>query len=224
MNRELIANTYLSGNGIEIGALHNPLKVPKEARVKYVDRMHVPELRKQYRELEASPLVSVDIIADGERLDPIPDGTQDFVIANHFLEHCQNPINAFINMLRVLRPGGTLYLAIPDKRYTFDVDRPVTSFEHLMRDYTEGPEWSKRHHFTEWSQVVNKVEEEGASEAEVNHLMAIDYSIHFHVWTQTEIMELLIALKQRLHLQFEVELFYQNEHHEVIVIIRKDGK
>ncbi|HEX8845569.1 MAG TPA: hypothetical protein VF791_13035 [Pyrinomonadaceae bacterium] len=61
MDRELIANTYLKGNGIEIGALHNPLKTPQDARVKYVDKRRVAELREQYRELEASPLVPVDI-------------------------------------------------------------------------------------------------------------------------------------------------------------------
>jgi GT2 family glycosyltransferase/SAM-dependent methyltransferase len=223
MNRELIANTYLRGQGIEIGALHNPLKVPKKASVKYVDRMHVAELREHYPELEGLPLVPVDILADGERLDSIEDDTQDFVIANHFLEHCQNPIQALINMLRVLRPGGVLYLAVPDKRYTFDVDRPVTSFDHLMRDYTEGPDWSRQNHFREWAEFINKVTGEEALQAEVRRLMEIDYSIHFHVWTPVEVMEMLVALRQRFELQFDIELFFQNGQHEVIVIVRKDG-
>ena len=51
--RETIADVFLRGDGIEIGALHQPLPVPPSARVKYVDRMPAPELRRQYQELEA---------------------------------------------------------------------------------------------------------------------------------------------------------------------------
>ena len=38
IDRESVANAYIKGNGIEIGALHNPLKVSPAAHVKYVDR------------------------------------------------------------------------------------------------------------------------------------------------------------------------------------------
>ena len=44
--RQWVARWYLSGQGIEVGALHNPLKVPAEIKVRYVDRMPVPELLK----------------------------------------------------------------------------------------------------------------------------------------------------------------------------------
>lgn len=221
LNRELIARIFLHGEGIEIGALHSPLQVPMTAKVKYVDRMHVSDLRQQYPELASSPLVDVDIVADGERLETIQDATQDFVIANHFLEHCQDPIKAIVNMLRVLRPGGVLYLAVPDKRHTFDVDRPVTSLEHLMKDYSEGPEWSREQHFAEWVKFVHKIGDETAAEVEVARLMNLDYSIHFHVWTPDDLMQLFSALKERLNLGFEVELFFQHGRNESITIIRK---
>ena len=148
-DRESIASMYLRGEGIKIGALHNPLLLPQSAKIKYVDRMSLPDLRKQYPELGSKELVDVDILDDGELLATIKDSTQDFVIANQFLEHCQNPIGAIRNMLRVLKEGGVLYLSIPDKRYSFDADRPVTSIEHLLKDYQEGPEWSKKQHFEE---------------------------------------------------------------------------
>ena len=92
--------------------------------MKYVDRMTVAELRRQYQELAGDPLVETDIIDNGEQLTTIRDETQDFVIANHFIEHCQNPIQTFQNLFRVLKPGGVLYVAVPDKRFTFDADRP----------------------------------------------------------------------------------------------------
>jgi hypothetical protein len=89
--RTRIANGYLSGEGIEIGALHNPLPMPRSARVRYVDRLPVSELRAHYPELEHEPLVQVDILDDGERLATIADSSLDFVVANHFLEHTQDP-------------------------------------------------------------------------------------------------------------------------------------
>src|SRR5262249_31288180 len=154
--REQIASGFLRGDGIEIGALHQPLKVPSGTRVKYVDRMTSADLRRQYEELAGTPLVETDIIDNGEQVTTFGDGTQDFVIANHFLEHCQNPIQTFQNLFRVLKPSGVLYLAVPDKRFTFDVDRECTTIDHLMRDFEEGPGWSKRQHFEEWSRLVNK--------------------------------------------------------------------
>jgi SAM-dependent methyltransferase len=216
--RRTIANVFLRGEGIEIGALHQPLPIPSTARVKYVDRMSVPELRRQYAELEAAPLVDTDILDNGELLTTIGDGTQDFVIANHFIEHCQNPVLALQNICRVLKPAGIAYLAVPDKRFSFDADRPCTTIEHLMRDFTEGPAWSKRQHFEEWSRLVNKRTDEREIEQEVAHLLAIDYSIHFHVWGAAELLEFFVAL-QRL-VRFELELFLRNGF-ESIVILRK---
>lgn len=218
IDRESVANTYLSGKGIEIGALHNPLTVPPAAKVKYVDRMSVEALKTQYPEHSKEKLVHVDLIDDGDLLERIADGSQDFVIANHFLEHSQNPLLAFRNMYRVLRVGGVLYLALPDKRYTFDAARPVTTLEHLQRDLREGPAWSRQGHFEEWVQQVNCLSDPAGQARQVEQLMAQDYSIHFHVWSQREMVELLLFLQESL--SFELELLL---HHgeEQIFILRK---
>lgn len=218
LDREMIADLYLKGDGIEVGALHTPLRVSKEARVRYVDRMPVADLRKQYPELRSRELVPVDILDDGEKLQTISDSTLDFVIANSFIEHCQNPVLAFSNFFRVLRVGGILYLAIPDMRYTFDADRPVTTLEHLMRDFQEGPEWSKKQHFEEWVRLVQKLEADDEVEKQVAALMRIDYSIHYHVWTQREMFEFIVALKQMV--SFEVELVFRGDT-ECVFILKK---
>lgn len=219
LGREFVADTFIRGQGIEIGALHMPLGVPRSAKVKYVDRLSVEDLRKHYPELNDKQLVKVDIVADGETLEGVRDSTQDFVIANHFIEHCQNPIGALLNMFRVLKPGGVLYLAIPDKRNSFDQDRPVTPLEHLFRDYEEGPAWSRRNHFEEWTRLVNKVEDDEEAERQIALNLSIDYSIHYHVWTQAEMLELVVALRKMV--SFEVELCLKNEA-EVIFILRKN--
>jgi predicted SAM-dependent methyltransferase len=217
-NRILLSFIYLRGNGIEIGALHNPLPVSPLARVKYVDHMTVNDLRKHYPELGKKKLVPVDILDDGEKLLTIPDSSQDFVIANHFLEHCQNPLLAMENAFRILRLGGVFYLALPDMRYTFDRNRPVTTLDHVKECYEKGSDWCRREHYEEWVRQLNKGMDEDMIAGKVEHLMAMQYSIHHHAWTQWEMLELLMYLRK--HFPFEIESMLRRKH-EVIFIIRK---
>jgi Methyltransferase domain len=219
-SREAVAAIFLRGAGIEIGALHQPLKAPPDATVKYVDRMTAADLRTQYPDLGALPLVEIDIVDNGETLATIRDATQDFVVANHFLEHCQNPFLTLQNHFRVMKAGGVLFMAVPDKRWSFDSARPCTTVEHLMRDYTEGPAWSKHGHFEEWSRLVNKRTDEALVDEEVRHLINIDYSIHFHVWGHAELLAFIAALRQ--FVSFEMEMFLRNGP-ESLFVLRKSA-
>jgi SAM-dependent methyltransferase len=219
ITRRKLASKYLSGDGIEIGALHSPLKVPSAAKVRYVDRMSVADLRKQYPELSRCKLVEVDIIDNGENLTSIDDNSLDFVIANHMIEHCQEPIGTMQQFLRVLKPGGVLYMAVPDKRYTFDFDRPLTTIEHLVRDYRDGAVLSKIQHSEEWCRLVQKVPDAEISSS-VNNLISMDYSIHFHVWTKEEFIKLLQYCEETLQFPFKTEIVKKN-YNEFIVILRK---
>ena len=220
IDRETVAAFFLQGSGLEIGALHNPLIVPAKAHVRYVDRMTVEELRLQYPELSKLPLTTVDIIDDGESLMTVPPESQDFVIANHFLEHCENPIKTVEHLLRVLKNGGILYMCIPDKRFTFDRDRPVTPFGHLERDFREGPAWSRRQHFEEWVELMEKVTPAGKAHERVEELIAMNYSIHYHVWTQSELLELFHKLREVYNMKVELELFLKLGE-EMLVVLRK---
>lgn len=217
--RQQIASRYLSGEGIEIGALHSPLELPPGVKIRYLDRIPNDQLRQQYPELAECDLVELDIIEDGETLASLLDASLDFVIANHMVEHCQDPISSLKNWLRVLKNGGILYLAVPDKRYTFDCDRPVTSLEHVIRDHTEGPRWSMNYHFEEWTRLVDKVPEESVA-VRTKYLADVNYSIHFHVWTQVEFLELLLYCQKHLSLNMEIELLQKNSI-EFIVILKK---
>jgi SAM-dependent methyltransferase len=76
-----------------------------------------------------------NFITEGSTLDGINDGTYDFVLSSHNLEHIANPIKALQNWKRVLKPQGHLLLVLPDKHRTFDYLRPVTPLEHMLEDY-----------------------------------------------------------------------------------------
>lgn len=217
--RSRLSTKYLHGNGIEIGALHNPLPVKDSARVSYVDRLPNTALSLHYPELNNYTLVPVDIIDNGEDLKTFDTQTLDFVICNHFIEHCQNPLKALENSMRVLRQNGILYCAIPDKRYTFDIERSTTTFDHLLRDYREGPGVSISEHYQECSKIINR-------KAGIEHqawwrfLEALEYSIHFHVWTQWDMLEMLSGARKELRLPFNIkELCAQGN--ECIFIIEK---
>lgn len=211
---------YIRGEGIEIGGLHQPLKVYQNAKVRYVDRLNTEEVHKFYSDVADKPKVTVDLVDDGERLAKVADESCDFVIANHMIEHCRNPIGTIFHMLRVLKPEGVLYLAIPDKRFTFDKDRKITPFEHLKRDYEEGPEVSDRQHYEEWIRVVEGVNDPEKFQRKVGKYLEKQVNIHFHVWTQREILEMFLRMKQNYNFPIEIEFIGKNGL-EVIVILRK---
>jgi SAM-dependent methyltransferase len=220
--RRRLARRYLAGEGIEIGALHNPLELPPGASVRYVDRMPVTQLREHYPELAGEELVAVDVIDDGETLASLADESVDFVVANHFLEHCEDPIAALLSMFRVLRPGGVLYLAVPDKRLTFDRNRELTPLRHLVDDHRNGAEASRRGHYEDWARHVDEVAEERVA-AHADALLERGYSIHFHVWTATEVQELLALVRDDYGAEHELEEFVRNGHENVFVLRKRPG-
>jgi predicted SAM-dependent methyltransferase len=218
--RRRLAERYIAGDGIEIGALHRPLHSPPGAHVRYVDRYDEARLRHHYPELADVQLMPVDVVDDGERLSTLPDASVDFVIANHFIEHTQNPLATLRNHLRVLRPGGVLYLAIPDKRRTFDAGRHVTPLEHVLRDHEEGPEWSRAEHYRDWARNVDKAAD---IDAHVAALMEEDYSIHFHVWTPEAFTALLEHARRELRFPFSITELQRNGHEFIAILRRTEG-
>lgn len=73
-------------------------------------------------------------IHDATDLASIGDGGYDFLLASHILEHVANPLRALGEFHRVLQPRGSLLIAVPNPKLTFDHHRPVTSFAHLEAD------------------------------------------------------------------------------------------
>ncbi|HZT83315.1 MAG TPA: methyltransferase domain-containing protein [Gemmataceae bacterium] len=219
--REFLAGMHLGGGGLEVGALHHPLPLPPSARVRYVDRLDEAGLRAHYPELAGVPFAPVDLVDDGEKLSRVAPGSQDFVVANHLLEHAQDPVGTVKRFLEVLKPGGVLYLAVPDKRGTFDARRPLTTREHLHRDHREGPAWSYLGHLREYAELVDGLSGD-ALEERVRFLAEIDYRIHFHVWTQATFWEFVVDLRASFGLAFEVLAFVANPPlSETICVLRK---
>jgi SAM-dependent methyltransferase len=74
------------------------------------------------------------------------DGSYDFVISSHCLEHLANPLKALREWRRIVRPGGYLILVLPQHSRTFDHARPVTTLAHLRDDFARAtPEDDQTH-------------------------------------------------------------------------------
>jgi len=198
--REDLARRYLSGEGIEIGALAAPLRVPPGVRVRYVDRLDRDGLlAAEGPGLAASgvdpgAIVAVDAVADAERLTPIADGSVDFVIAAHVLEHLEDPVLALHNLARVTRPGGHVLIVLPDRRFTFDFRRPPTPLDHVLADHAEGPQRSRAQHRLEWARDIEGLQGETARRR-ADEFAAQDARHHFHVWELGGFLELLAAVE-----------------------------
>lgn len=219
--RRRVAARYISGNGIEIGALHVPMPLPSGASVKYLDRLSTAELRAEYPELRDLPLAEVDIVEDGEDPVSIPAESQDFLIASHVIEHCEDPVGTLKNWLRILRPGGVIYLVVPNRKRTFDRGRRPTSTEHLLRDHREGPEVSRSSHYLEWvGAYANPGAEANRQAAE---LEAEGYRIHFHVWTAREFCDSMTTIAAEEGMPMVVKATARN-FREFIVVLEKNER
>jgi SAM-dependent methyltransferase len=216
-------SAWLRGDGIEIGALHVPLGIHREARVRYVDRLTAEDQRRQYPELAGVQLAPVDVIGSAEDLGAFEDASLDFVIANHLLEHLEDPIAGLLEFARVLGPGGIVYLGLPDQRRTFDRERELTSVEHLLRDHEDGALASRRDHYVEWARHVVHVEP-GDLDGYVESTMSEAYSIHFHCWQPDTFLDFFVNVREKFSLDFEIVAFAPPEDEddvEFIVILAK---
>ena len=219
---------WLTGKGIELGALHQPLAVPPGVEVEYVDRLSVADLRRQYPELAALDLVPIAHIGSAEDLAGVADSSMDFVVACHVLEHLEDPTRALHEIHRVLRDGGIFFCALPEPRVTFDRERPPTTVEHLVSDHADDSA-TRRAHFVDWVENVERHQDWWTTERpdpaeRVELLLEMDYSIHFHVWRPDTFIEYLGAVRRRDGIVFELLDFAGCEpgvDDEFIFILRK---
>lgn len=179
-----------AGRGLEIGALHRPVPVPPGVRVDYVDRRTHVELQADYPELGPEQLVVPTVVTSAETLDGVADHAYDFLIAGHVIEHMRNPIGALASWARVVRPGGLIYLIVPEKRTTFDAHRVRTTLEHLILDAQRPSRERDYEHYLDWALHVHGKRCEEAL-ADADRLFDADYSIHFHVFQPDDIVDLV---------------------------------
>lgn len=180
--REALACT-LDGFGLEIGAGASPFPVPPRCRVIFGDRLTYEQLcAEPYPGQRLCDLVIPDILTDFDVIENVADGSLDFLVACHVIEHTRNPIGSIAAAWRKLKPGGRLVLVVPDKKRTFDRDRPVTPLGHLIEDHL-APDRSRDYaHYEEFYALAQPVPQFDRPRMVEKKFME-GYAIHYHVWT-----------------------------------------
>lgn len=112
--------------GVEIGAGDNPIP-GFSPRPIYVDCV---------KESERKP-ARADVFGHACAL-PFHSNSLDYVASSHVLERVANPVAAFAEWYRVLRPGGIIYLVVPNRLATWDHTRALTPVDHMLDDYVKG--------------------------------------------------------------------------------------
>ena len=128
---------YAELKGLEIGALCSPLISKEESNIKYYDIFPTEKLIEHFQEYyPGKTFVDVDFVAKNRSLSDVLGNIKfDYFIANHVVEHIPDFISFFKAVYESLNDGGKFFLAIPDRRFTFDVDRSETTAGHLIVDY-----------------------------------------------------------------------------------------
>jgi SAM-dependent methyltransferase len=132
-----------SGRGLEIGPSYNPI-VPKHRgfHVEIVDHASTAKLRAKYaneRGVDASRIEDVDYIWDGQPLSAVvgKKNEYDYIVASHVIEHTPDLLGFLKECDTMLKPAGTLVLAVPDKRRCFDLFRPLTTTGTVLQAHAE---------------------------------------------------------------------------------------
>ena len=192
--RRLLAR-HLVGCGVELGPGHAPFSVLKPGTtVRYIDRWQPRDNRDLFPELGDAHFVKPDIVADlnTERLTALQDGSQDFVICSHVIEHVAEPIGLIADVHRVLRPGGIALILLPDRHRTFDRNRAPTSLGHLVAEFQAGVTEVDPEHLEEFVEQTGG--SLGSTEAErtANIALHLNRSIHVHCWDDEEFLPVLL--------------------------------
>jgi SAM-dependent methyltransferase len=129
--------------GLEIGPSINPIAPKSEGfAVTTVDWQDQAGLIERYRKLgvDTSAIEPVDLVWSGQSYAELTGKRKhfDWIIASHVIEHVPDLI-AFINQCdEVLRDGGVLSLAVPDKRTCFDRFRPISGLGNVIDGHLQG--------------------------------------------------------------------------------------
>lgn len=133
--------------GIEIGPWCNPL-TPKGDGYKclVLDVFDTEELKRRasgditLTTEMAKRIENVDLVGSSAEIAELAEqvgvlGQVDYIVSSHNFEHIPDPIRFLQGCEKVLRHGGRLSMAIPDRRGCFDFYRPNSTLSQMLDAY-----------------------------------------------------------------------------------------
>lgn len=235
---------------IEIGPSFAPLVPKREGWNAFtIDHASREGLVAKYAgnpQVDVSQIEEVDFVwSGGSIVDAVPEdqhGTFDAFIASHVIEHTTDVVAFLQAAEKLLRPDGTVILAVPDKRKCFDAFRSLSNTGQAIEAYAEQ---RSRHtmgtHLNHWLSNATKDDAPGFalndqrpfrysySPADTQQWMgyaSADHYIDAHAWTWTpasfELM--MLELAQLGFLGLRVEAVAEAEFTEFFAWLRKGSE
>lgn len=131
----------ITGRGLEYGPLHKAILEKGLNDVIYVDFASKEVLMHAYASnpnVDTNLIPEIDIVTGGKLVSEfLPPKSVDYIIASHVAEHVPDLVGWLSANLTILRVGGRLSLAFPDKRYCFDIRRPASTVSDLIAAFLE---------------------------------------------------------------------------------------
>ena len=122
--------------GLEIGPREAPLIRREAGPILYADYVDTETLRAGlHASLDPAALMEVDVVTGGGKLSAVMPRPVDYIVASHVVEHVPDLLGWLADLREVLKPGGTLGLAIPDRRFTFDRFRQESTIAEAVEAY-----------------------------------------------------------------------------------------
>ena len=233
--------------GVEIGPLVNPVVTRQMGQIRYIDHDTTAALRLKYAShvaINVDDIVDVDYVWGEKSLAELThaEAPFDYLIASHVIEHVPDLVGWLTEIRTILKPGGILSLAIPDKRQCFDYYRQTTQLCEVLEAYLhQNRQPSPRQIFDYFATTVVTAQGEIAwsgplaATTELRNLRSLptswqltteaftsgDYcDVHCWVFTPTSFLNLLADLAELALLKFEVAQFHTTEGHEFFVSLR----
>jgi hypothetical protein len=125
--------------GLEIGAFDLPFVTRTMGLVEFADQFTTSDLKDKAERLRGhSPdfVETVDYVLSRTPLASLP-SDYEWIAAAHVVEHAPDLIGWFKVIGDRLCGSGVLFCVIPDCRYTFDLNRPVSSVGKIIQDHLE---------------------------------------------------------------------------------------
>ena len=134
---------FNEGKVLEIGALNEPLitkaNTGGSCEIFYLDHLSTEDLKIKYADtgsVSVDDIVPIDFVCPhGDITGAVAGNSFDCVVASHVIEHVPNFLGFLKHIHDILRPGGTCILVVPDKRFTFDLNRPITTFGTVLENF-----------------------------------------------------------------------------------------
>lgn len=218
--------SQLKGTGVEIGAQHIPTKVQAATTVEYVDVLSNEQLISRYGLSPHGGLVPLTHVIDGHKLSPYADGSRDFLIANHVLEHFDDPVSGVVEWVRILRNGGLLFLTLPNFRgNAFDYKRRPERAAHFRLDYTDpaNRDARNREHYEDLAMhLVSQARTSEEVQALVTQWLNQGDRHHYHVYDEAALKDVLSVAAEISGNDLElVDALLPKYGFELLVVVRK---